>query len=68
MSLNTASMADSKAFRTTAAEFAISGRELYAETGVDGLTHLHALYRGKVQKFDSVEVARAYLAQIGGST
>lgn len=67
MSPNTASMADSKAFRTAAAEFAITGRELYAETGVDGVTRLQALYRGKVQMFDSVEAARAYLAQIGGS-
>ncbi|MGJ7552630.1 hypothetical protein ACSFBI_01425 [Variovorax sp. RB3P1] len=60
-------LADSKAFCTAAAEFALAGVELCAEVGLDGATRLHTIHHGKVIPLDDLEHARAFLAQIGGA-
>lgn len=55
-------LADSKAFRTAASEFA-----LHAEVGLDGLMRLHSIHHGRVVPLDDLDHARAFLAQIGGA-
>jgi hypothetical protein len=59
-------LADSKAFRSAAAEFALAGVELHAEVCLDGATRLHAIHHGKVVPLDDLQHARVFLAQIGG--
>lgn len=56
-----------KAFATLAAQFALAGLELKSEMGIDGTERLHTFLRGKVVQLSSLDHARSYLAQIGGS-
>lgn len=53
-----------KCFDTLAAQYALAGFELTLETGLDGVTRLFVLNRGKVQPMDDLDHARALLAQI----
>lgn len=66
MNATNGALADSKAFRTAVAEFALAGVELCAEVGLDGATRLHTIHHGKVVPLDDLKHARAVLAQIGG--
>lgn len=59
-------LADSKAFRSAAAEFALAGVELHAEVCLDGSTRLHAIHYGKAVPLDDLEHARLFLVQVGG--
>lgn len=67
MSMLNQALPDSKAFRTAAADFALAGAELHATVGLDGVTRLHAMDRGRVDLLDDLEQAGVYLAQIGGA-
>lgn len=49
---------DSKAFDTLVAQFALAGQEL----------HLYAAHRGLSTPLANLDAARAYLAQIDGSS
>lgn len=58
---------DCKALRTLAAQYALAGFQLSAETGIDGAHRLFAVCHGTGQHLDSIDAARAHLdAQIGG--
>jgi hypothetical protein len=53
-----------KALRTLAAEYALAGYELIDEVGIDGARRLYAVRDGQTQPLDSIDTARAHLAQI----
>lgn len=55
---------DTKALRTLAAQYALAGFELSPETGIDGAPRLFAMCRGTGQHLDSIDAARAHLAQM----
>lgn len=56
--------ADDKAFRTLAAEVALAGYELIDEVGIDGARRLYMVHKGQSHHLDSLDAARAHLAQI----
>lgn len=60
------SIADSKACSTLAARYALAGRELLVEVGLDGQTRLHTIHHGRVVPLSGLGAALAFLAQIGG--
>lgn len=59
---------DTKRPGTVVDSYAPIGIELTAETGLDGLLHLHTICCGKVQYLADLDQSRAFLTPVGSAT
>lgn len=59
---------DCKSYSTLAAQFALVGRELHCELGIDGIQRICVIHNGLNKSLADLDAARAYLVQMGGSS